>query len=69
MRRGSTNDQLERGSRLRTLPTHSVEHRTNVRGIRTVARRALFLEAEAAECESAIEELVMTICPSLLGLS
>jgi transposase len=68
MRRGSTNDQLERGSRLRTLPTHSVEHRTTVRAIRAVARRALFLEAEAAEHESAIEELVMTICPSLLEL-
>lgn len=66
MRHGSTNHQLGRGSRLRTLPTHSVEHRTTVRGIRAVARRALFFEAEAAEHESAIEELVMTICRSLL---
>jgi hypothetical protein len=28
--------------RLRTLPTHSLEHRATVRAIRSVARRALF---------------------------
>lgn len=65
LRRGTTDEQLERCSRLRTSPSHSVEHRTTIRAIRAVARRALFLEAEAAEHESDIEELVLTICPSL----
>lgn len=68
LRRGSTDEQLARCSRLRTLPTHSVEHRTTVRALRAVARRALYLEAEAAEHETDIEELVMAICPSLLDL-
>lgn len=68
LRRGTTDEQLERCSRLRTSPAQSVEHRTTIRAIRAVARRVLFLEAEAAEHESDIEELVMTICPSLLDL-
>lgn len=68
LRRGTTDEQLERCSRLRTSPAQSVEHRTTIRAIRAVARRALFLEAEAAEHESDIEELVMAICPSLLDL-
>ncbi len=69
LRRGTTDQQLDRCSRLRTLPTHSVEHRATVRAIRSVARRALFLEAEAAEHETDIEQLVMAACPSLLDLS
>lgn len=68
LRRGTTDEQLERCSRLRTSASQSVEHRTTVRAIRAVARRALYLEGEAAEHESDIEELVMTICPSLLEL-
>ena len=35
-------------------------------GIRAVARRALFLEAEAAEHETDIEALVVQACPALL---
>lgn len=66
LRRGSTDEQLERCARLRTLPSHSVEHRATVRAIRSTARRALFLEAEAAEHETEIEQLVMGICPPLL---
>ncbi|MGD8201891.1 hypothetical protein ACQE98_14680 [Ornithinimicrobium sp. W1679] len=68
LRRGTTDEQLERCSRLRTSPAQSVEHRTTIRAARAVARRALFLEAEAAEHESDIEELVIDICPSLLDL-
>jgi transposase len=68
LRRGTTDQQLDRCSRLRTLPTHSIEHRATVRAIRSVARRALFLEAEAAEHESALEDLVATACPELLDL-
>jgi transposase len=66
LRRGTTDQQLDRCSRLRTLPSHSVEHRATVRAIRAVARRALFLEAEAAEHESELEQLVTAACPELL---
>lgn len=66
LRRGTTDTQLDRCARLRTLPGHSVEHRATVRAIRAVARRALFLEAEAAEHETDIEALVVQACPALL---
>ena len=33
LRRGSTDEQLRRCSRLRTLPNHSIEHRVAVRAI------------------------------------
>lgn len=66
MRRSTTNEQLQRGSRLRTLPTHTVEHRATIRAIRGTARRALALEAEAADYETEIEQLVVAICPVLL---
>jgi transposase len=68
LRRGSTDQQLDRCARLRTLPTHSGEHRCTVQAIRATARRALALEAEAAEHETHIEQLVMTACPDLLDL-
>jgi hypothetical protein len=68
LRHGSTDQQLDRCARLRTLPSHSVEHRATVRALRAIARRALMLEAEAAEHETELEELVTTACPSLLEL-
>ncbi|GLP81006.1 hypothetical protein TUM20984_24260 [Mycobacterium antarcticum] len=55
LRRGTTDEQLNRCARLRTLPSHSVEHRATVRAIRATARRALMLEAEAAEHETELE--------------
>ena len=66
LRRGTTDQQLEKCARLRTLPTYSLEHRATVRAIRAVARRALFLEAEAAEHETELEQLVIETCPELL---
>lgn len=66
LRRSTTNEQLQRGSRLRTLPNHTVEHRATIRAIRGTARRALALEAEAVEYEPEIEQLVVAICPVLL---
>jgi transposase len=39
-----------------------------VRAIRAVARRALMLEAEAAEHETELEELVTDACADLLEL-
>jgi transposase len=67
LRRGTTDQQLDRCSRLRTLPGHPVEHRATVRAIRAVARRALMLEAEAAEYETDLEGLVVAACPELLA--
>lgn len=66
LRRGTTNAQLQRCSRLRTLPTHSIEHRATIRADRGTARRALALEAEAGEYETELEQLVVAICPVLL---
>jgi transposase len=62
----STDQQLERCSRLRTLPSHNVEHRATVRALRTCARQALFLEAQAADLESELEQLVLAAAPVLL---
>ena len=67
LRRGTTDEQLNRCARLRTLPTQSIEHRATVQAIRGTARRALALEAEAAEYESELERLVVAICPILLA--
>ena len=58
---------LQRCARLRTLPQHSIEHRATIRAIRGTARRALALEAEAAEYETELEQLVVAICPVLLA--
>lgn len=66
LRRGTTSEQLQRSSRLRTAPTHTAEHRATIRAIRGTARRALALEAEAAEYETEIEQLVVATCPVLL---
>jgi transposase len=62
----STDEQLDRCARLRTLPSHSTEHRATVIAMRSVARRALALEADAAELESRLEELVVAVAPELL---
>lgn len=66
LRRGTTDEQLARCSRLRTLPGQSFEHRATIRAIRGTARRALALEAEAGDYESELEQLVATACPILL---
>ncbi len=68
LRRGTTDQQLDRCARLRTLPAHSVEHRCTVRALRTCARQALFLEAQAADLETELEQLVTAAAPQLLKL-
>jgi transposase len=68
LRRSTTDVQLDRCARLRTLPQHSVEHRCTVRALRTCARQALFLEAQAADLESELEELVTKAAAELLAL-
>jgi transposase len=62
-----TAELLERCARLRTSPAHSVEHRFTIIALRTTARRALALEAEAAELESQLELLVQQAAPTLLA--
>jgi transposase len=69
LRRGTTDQQLDRCARLRTNPEQTIEHRATVQAIRAVARRALSLEAEAASHESDLEELVTAACPQLLELT
>jgi transposase len=68
LRRSTTDVQLDRCARLRTLPQHSIEHRCTVRALRTCARQALFLEAQAADLETELEELVTAAAPELLEL-
>jgi transposase len=68
LRRHTTDVQLDRCARLRTLPQHSVEHRCTVQALRTCARQALFLEAQAADLETELEELVVAAAPNLLAL-
>lgn len=68
LRRSTTDTQLDRCARLRTLPQHSVEHRCTVRALRTCARQALFLEAQAADLETELEELVTAAASELLAL-
>jgi transposase len=68
LRGGTTDQQLDRCARLRTLPHHSVEHRCTVRALRTCARQALFLEAQAADLETELEQLVTAAAQQLLQL-
>ena len=67
LRRSTTDEQLQRCARLRTLPSHSIEHRATIRALRGTARRALALEAEASEYQTELEQLVLAICPKLLS--
>jgi transposase len=51
----TTDQQLARCARLRTSPTHSVEHRSTIIAVRSAARGALALAAEAADLESQLD--------------
>lgn len=63
----TTDEQLARCARLRTSPAQTVEHRATIIALRSAARRALSLEAEAADLESQLELLVRELAPRLLG--
>jgi transposase len=67
LRNTPTDELVYRCSRLRTLPSHSSEHRATVLALRHTARRILALEAEANDLESEIEELVKQTVPELLA--
>ena len=66
-RKLTTDEQLARCARLRTSPTQSTEHRATIIALRSCARRALALEAEAADLESQLELLVRELAPMLLA--
>jgi transposase len=66
-RKLTTDEQLARCARLRTSPTQSNEHRATIIALRSCARRALALEAEAADLESQLELLVRELAPALLA--
>ena len=51
---------------MRTLPSHSIEHRATVIAMRRCAQRILVLEAEANALESELEKLIAQQVPALL---
>lgn len=66
LRRHTTDEQLARCARLRTSARQSIEHRATIVAIRSAARRALALEAEASDLETQIELIINDTCPWLL---
>jgi len=62
-----TDEQLARCARLRTSSSQSAEHRCTIMALRSTARRALALQAEADDLETEIERLVMEAAPGLLA--
>jgi len=61
-----TDELVNRCARLRTLPSHSDEHRATVIALRHSARRVLMLEAEANDLETELQRLVKRAVPMLL---
>jgi len=58
---------VERCARLRTTATQSAELGCTIVALRITARRALALQAEAAELEALLEPLVQQVAPVLLA--
>lgn len=67
LRRAGEKDLLGRCGRLRVRASQPVEHRMTVRALRSTARRALALEAEAGQLEAELRALVQALCPRLLA--
>src|SRR3954467_1329828 len=63
LRNLDTDELVTRCARLRTLPSHPVEHRATVIALRRTAQRILALEAEANDLESELEKLVQAAVP------
>lgn len=68
LRQTPSHELIARCSRLRGGASDSVDRRMTVRVLRTIARRILVLEAEAAELEGELTELVGAVCPALLAV-
>jgi transposase len=67
LRNTPTDELVYRCARLRTLPSHSTEHRATVLALRHTARRILALEAEANDLETEIEQLIQQTISDLLA--
>ena len=67
LRHLGTHELVLRCARLRSGPTRSLEHRATIAALRSTARRALVCEAEAADLESALEDIVQQERPELLA--
>jgi len=63
----ATADLLRCCARLRALGAQPLEHRATVAALRSAARRALALEAEADELEALLGALVGQVAPQLLA--
>jgi hypothetical protein len=66
LRNTATDALVSRCARLRTLPSHSAEHRATVIALRHTARRVLALAAEANDLQAEIQQLVTDTVPELL---
>jgi len=66
-RKMTTDEQLTRCARLRTSASQTAEHRCTIVALRSTARRALALEADADDLETEIEQLVKRVAPRLLS--
>ena len=67
LRKLGTDELLERCARLRTGSSQSTEHRATITALRSTARRALALKAEAGDLESQLELIVVRVAPDLLA--
>ncbi len=67
LRKPTTDEQFARCARLRTSPSQSLEYRATIVALRSAARRALALEAEAADLESELEPVISELAPLLLA--
>ncbi len=67
LRSTPTDGLVFRRARLRTSPSHSVEHRATVIALRRCAQRVLALEAEANDLEAELEQIVRRTVAQLLA--
>lgn len=67
LRRSRNERLLERCARLRVIADRGIEYQTTVLALRTTARRAQALQAEADELEAELTALVTEVAPELLA--
>jgi transposase len=63
----NSDQQLARCARLRASAAQTTEQRCTIIALRSTARRALALQAEAAELEAVLRPLVRQLAPALLA--
>ena len=67
LRHRCTAQQVRCCARLGVHASHSIEHRVTVQAMRATARRVLLLEAEAAQHQAELDQLVNQVAPFLLN--